>query len=42
MNIKDINTMTYQAIWEYNQGKNIKDEELDSAYKQKKKVCRTN
>ena len=38
MNIKDINTMTYQAIWEYNQGKNIKDEDLDSAYKQKKGV----
>ena len=37
MNIKDINTMTYQAIWEYNHGKNIKDEDLDSAYKQKKR-----
>ena len=37
MNIKDINTMTYQAIWEYNHGKNIKNEDLDSAYKQKKR-----
>ena len=29
MNIKDINTMTYQAIWEYNRGKNINNEDLD-------------
>ena len=28
MNISDINTMTYQAIWEYNKGKEIKSEEI--------------
>ena len=39
MNIKDINTMTYQAIWEYNRGKNINNEDLDSAYKQKKRCA---
>jgi amidase len=37
MNIKDINTMTYQAIWEYNNGKNISDKDLQIAKDQKNK-----
>ena len=37
MNIKDINTMTYQAIWEYNNGKKISDEKLQIAKDQKNK-----
>ena len=35
MNISDINTMTYQAIWEYNKGKEIKSEEIRLALDQK-------
>ena len=31
MNISDISTMTYQAIWEYNKGKEIKFEDLQLA-----------
>ena len=37
MNIKDITTMTYQAIWEYNNGKNISDKDLQIAKDQKNK-----
>ncbi len=37
MNIKDINTMTYQAIWEYNNGQNISDKDLQIAKNQKNK-----
>ncbi len=36
MNISDINSMTYQAIWEYNKGKEIKSEDLQLALDQKK------
>ena len=35
MNISDISTMTYQAIWEYNKGKEIKSEDLQLALDQK-------
>ena len=35
MNISDISTMTYQAIWEYNKGKEITSEELQLALDQK-------
>ncbi len=35
MNISDINSMTYQAIWEYNKGKEIKAEDLKIALDQK-------
>ena len=35
MNILDINSMTYQAIWEYNKGKEIKAEDLKIALNQK-------
>ena len=35
MNILDINTMTYQAIWEYNKGKQIKSEDIQLALDQK-------
>ena len=37
MNISDISTMTYQAIWEYNKGKEIKFEDLQLALDQKQK-----
>ena len=37
MNISDISTMTYQAIWEYNKGKEITSEELQLALNQKQK-----
>ena len=37
MNIKDIKTMTYQAIWEYNNGQNISDKDLQIAKNQKNK-----
>ena len=37
MNISDISTMTYQAIWEYNKGKEITSEELQLALDQKQK-----
>ena len=36
MNISDINSMTYQAIWEYNKGKEIKFEDIKLALEQKK------
>ena len=36
MNISDINSMTYQAIWEYSKGKEIKSEDLQLALDQKK------
>ena len=35
MNILDINSMTYQAIWEYNKGKEIKSQDLKLALDQK-------
>ena len=35
MNISDISSMTYQAIWEYNKGKEIKAEGLQIALNQK-------
>jgi amidase len=35
MNILDINSMTYQAIWEYNKGKDIKVDNLKLALDQK-------
>ena len=35
MNISDISSMTYQAIWEYNKGKEIKAEDLKIALDQK-------
>ena len=38
MNILDINSMTYQAIWEYNQGKQINSEDIQSAI-DKKQQC---
>ena len=37
MNILDINSMTYQAIWEYNKGKEINSEDIQSAIDQKQK-----
>ena len=36
MNISDINTMSYQAIWEYNKGKEIKSEDILQSLDQKK------
>jgi len=36
MNISDINTMTYQAIWEYKKGKEIKSEDILLSLDQKK------
>ena len=36
MGIKDINSMTFQAIWEYNKGKDIKSDNLKLAFEQKK------
>ena len=35
MNISDINSMTYQAIWEFNKGKEIKSKDLALALDQK-------
>jgi len=35
MNIKNIDDMTEQAIWEYKKGSKIKDDEIDIAMKQK-------
>ena len=35
MGIKDINSMTFQAIWEYNKGKDIKSDNLKLAFEQK-------
>ena len=37
MNIENIDTMTFQAIWEYNLGKNISDDDLNIALEQKNK-----
>ena len=37
MNISDISSMTFQAIWEFNKGKEIKSEDLQLAIDQKKK-----
>ncbi len=37
MNISDIDSMTYQAIWEYNKGKEINSEDLRLAIDQKQK-----
>ena len=37
MSIKDINEMTFQAIWEYNRGKDIKDNDIDIALEKRKK-----
>ena len=38
MNILDVNSMTYQAIWEYNKGKEINSEDIQSAI-DKKQHC---
>ena len=38
MNILDVNSMTYQAIWEYNKGKEINSEDIQSAI-HKKQQC---
>ena len=38
MNILDVNSMTYQAIWEYNKGKEINSEDIQSAI-DKKQQC---
>tara|TARA_B100000945_G_scaffold225690_1_gene182553 strand:+ start:517 stop:1932 length:1416 start_codon:yes stop_codon:yes gene_type:complete len=38
MNILDVNSMTYQAIWEYNKGKKINSEDIQSAI-DKKQQC---
>ena len=35
MNLKDIEEMTYQAIWEYKKGANIKDDDIEKAINQK-------
>ena len=35
MGIKDINSMTFQAIWEYNKGKDIKSDNLKLAFEHK-------
>jgi amidase len=35
MKIKDIEEMTFQAIWEYKKGQNIKNDEIEIAIKQK-------
>jgi amidase len=35
MKIKNIEEMTFQAIWEYKKGKNIKNDEIEIAIKQK-------
>ena len=35
MNIKNIDDMTEQAIWEYKKGSKIKDDDIDIAMKQK-------
>ena len=37
MNIQDIDEMTFQAIWEYNRGKTIKDNDIDIALEKRKK-----
>ena len=37
MNISDISSMTFQAIWEFNKGKEIKSEDLQLAIDQKQK-----
>ena len=37
MGIKDINSMTFQAIWEYNKGKDIQSDNLKLAFEQKKR-----
>ena len=37
MNILDVNSMTFQAIWEYNKGKEINSEDIQSAIDQKQK-----
>ena len=38
MSIKDINEMTFQAIWEYNRGKDIKDNDIDIALEKEKNL----
>ena len=42
MNISDISSMTFQAIWEFNKGKEIKSEDLQLAIDQKKKMFKSN
>ena len=37
MGIKNIDSMTFQAIWEYNKGKDIKSDNLKLAFEQKKR-----
>ena len=37
MGIKDIDSMTFQAIWEYNKGKEIQSDNLKIAFEQKKR-----
>ena len=38
MQIQNINHMTEQAIWEYNKGSEIKDDDLKIAYSKKNKI----
>ena len=40
MNISDIDSMTYQAIWEFNKGKEIKSEDLQLALDQKQQCLK--
>ncbi|MDB9825780.1 hypothetical protein OAB97_01280, partial [Candidatus Pelagibacter sp.] len=35
MKIKSIDEMTFQAIWEYKKGANIKDDDIEKAINQK-------
>ena len=35
MGISDINSMTFEAIWEYNKGKDIQTDHLKLAFEQK-------
>ena len=38
MNISDISSMTYQAIWEYNKGSKINDDDIKIAFDKKNKT----
>jgi len=40
MNLKNIEEMTYQAIWEYKKGANIKDDDIEKAINQKNKCIK--
>ena len=37
MDIKDIDEMTYQAIWEYKRGKNIRENDINIAIEKRKR-----